>query len=184
MSYVQYYSSSDVFIYMHNNDKVLHLDKANGIGYSEGLDSFPTYGIGDSEFAFINQGNVIVNGYIDVNLIHSDYINKAVNYIYSSEEFNNKVKRGITLKDLREMSIRQMRTFATGESESNSSKLQNITRGFSLKIVFNNSTPLRPDIGPSNVSFYECVFLDNGMQVASEQDGQIVNRYRFVAKRR
>ncbi len=185
MSYTQYYSSSDVFIYLLGGGKTLHLDKANGIGFAESLDSFPTYGLGDSEFAFINQGNVIVNGYIDVNLIHTDYINKTIEYLFSDTNIDNKAARKLTLKDLRDMSVAELEAFAMGGSSlGKSRKLQGIKRGFTINVIFNNTTPLRPDISPSSIVFYECVMLDNGIQVASENDGQIVNRYRFAAKRK
>lgn len=184
MSYTQYYSSSDVFIYLLGGDKILHLDKANGIGVTESLDSFPTYGLGDSEFAFVNQGNVIVNGFIDVNLIHTDYLSKSVEYLFSDKKIDNPAQRQLTLKQLRNMSAEELEKFALGTTTGNTRKLQNIKRGFTINVVFNNTTPLRPDISPSNISLYQCVMLDNGIQVASENDGQIVNRYRFVAKRK
>lgn len=84
MPYEKYYSSSDCTVFIESpyglSEPVL-LDKLKTVAYSESLSSQPVYGIGESRYGFLSQGNLIVNGILELNWTHPNYLFIALRYI-------------------------------------------------------------------------------------------------------
>ena len=183
--YTQYYSPADAFVYLSKDgSNLLQLDKIAGIGINESLDSTPIYGLGDSEFGFISQGNVIANGFIDINVIHVDYLKKSIDYILGISNDKNEDKKKITFASFKRMTASELSKLAYAENSNISGKINSIGRDIDISILLNNSNPLRPDIIPSRINLTNIVITGSSLNIISEQDGQIINRYFFIGKRK
>lgn len=158
----------------------------HGIGVNESLDSIPVYGLGNSEFGFISQGNVIMNGFIDINIIHIDYLKRSIEFVYGSnvDTKKEKQKEKITIAEFKQMSASDVTALAYAESKNTSGKINSMYRDFDISIILNNSNPSRQDNTSSRLDLKNLVIIGSSLNIISEQDGQLVNRYFFMGKRK
>lgn len=199
MKYDNYYSGSDAFVYLEskNNDSQVYLDKLYGIGYRDSISSMPIYGLGDSEFAFISKGNVILSFSLDVNVIHENYLTQAVHYAFGNikaEAAKSNPIQDISFSDLNKRSIQQLQKNAdilVGETGKiltskriHTALLHELPRYFTTRVVFNNSQPLHVDERSSGFLIIDCVVISKESETYIDKDGQMIQRYNFVGKYR
>ena len=199
MKYDNYYSGSDAFVYLEskNNDSQVYLDKLYGIGYRDSISSMPIYGLGDSEFAFISKGNVILSFSLDVNVIHENYLTQAVHYAFgnikaaAAKPYN---RNDFSFSDLNKRSVAQLQqnasiiTDETGKiltpKRIHTALLHELPRYFTTRVVFNNSQPLHVDEKSSGFLIIDCVMISKESETYIDKDGQMIQRYNFVGKYR
>ena len=199
MKYDNYYSGSDAFVYFEskNNDNQVYLDKLYGIGYRDSISSMPIYGLGDSEFAFISKGNVILSFSLDVNVIHENYLTQAIHYAFgniTSEGAKPYDKNDFSFAELNTRSIAQLQknasiiTDETGKiltsKRIHTALLHELPRYFTTRVVFNNSQPLHIDEKSSGFLIIDCVVISKESETYIDKDGQMIQRYNFVGKYR
>lgn len=199
MKYDNYYSGSDAFVYLEskNNDSQVYLDKLYGIGYRDSISSMPIYGLGDSEFAFISKGNVILSFSLDVNVIHENYLTQAVHYAFGNikaEAAKSNPIKDISFSDLSKRGVQQLQKNAdilVGETGKiltskriHTALLHELPRYFTTRVVFNNSQPLHVDEKSSGFLIIDCVVISKESETYIDKDGQMIQRYNFVGKYR
>ena len=199
MKYDNYYSGSDAFVYLEskNNDNQVYLDKLYGIGYRDSISSMPIYGLGNSEFAFVSKGNVILSFSLDVNVIHENYLTQAVHYAFGNikaEASKSNPIQDIPFSDLSKRSIQQLQKNAdilVGETGKiltskriHTALLHELPRYFTTRVVFNNSQPLHVDERSSGFLIIDCVVISKESETYIDKDGQMIQRYNFVGKYR
>lgn len=199
MKYDNYYSGSDAFVYLEskNNDSQVYLDKLYGIGYRDSISSMPIYGLGDSEFAFISKGNVILSFSLDVNVIHENYLTQAVHYAFGNikaEAAKSNPIKDISFSDLSKRGVQQLQKNAdilVGETGKiltskriHTALLHELPRYFTTRVVFNNSQPLHVDERSSGFLIIDCVVISKESETYIDKDGQMIQRYNFVGKYR
>ena len=199
MKYDNYYSGSDAFVYLEskNNNSQVYLDKLYGIGYRDSISSMPIYGLGDSEFAFISKGNVILSFSLDVNVIHENYLTQAVHYAFGNikaEAAKSNPIKDISFSDLSKRGVQQLQKNAdilVGETGKiltskriHTALLHELPRYFTTRVVFNNSQPLHVDERSSGFLIIDCVVISKESETYIDKDGQMIQRYNFVGKYR
>lgn len=195
MSYEKYYTGSDVFVYLVANDdsEIIYLDKLAGISINEQISAKPIYGLGDSEFGFVSQGNTVLYINLDVNFIHDMYIPNAI-----ARVSNHKIRKakpdpsnagllvqddGLSFYNISSMSISQLTELRDRKSaRSATSKLHSMPRNFKLTIAFNNATPMQQDNMASTIYIKDCVPLARGIESFIDADGQLIHRFSLIGK--
>lgn len=199
MKYDNYYSGSDAFVYFEskNNDNQVYLDKLYGIGYRDSISSMPIYGLGDSEFAFISKGNVILSFSLDVNVIHENYLTQAIHFAAGNirKEAAQPIDlTSVSFDDLSTRSIGQLRRIEAIAVNNNGKILESkrihtallheLPRYFTTRVIFNNSQPLHVDEKSSGFLIIDCVVISKESETYIDKDGQMIQRYNFVGKYR
>lgn len=199
MKYDNYYSGSDAFIYFEskNNDNQVYMDKLYGFGYRDSISSMPIYGLGNSEFAFVSRGNVILSFSIDVNVIHENYLTQAIHYSAGNITKVNAQPtdfKDFSFADLNRRSLSQLSQEALIDSEYTGALLQSkkihtpllhkLPRGFTTRVIFNNSKHLHVDERSSGFLIIDCVVISKESETYIDKDGQMIQRYNFVGKYR
>lgn len=217
MSYDNYYTGSDVFLYIQSKESYeqIYLDKLYGFSYQEMTTATPIYGLGDSEFGFISKGNTLMRFAIDVNMIHEKYMVQAINaatanksgiplarYTVRSNIGASKLieteaisrRNKLDINAINKMSVAQLSAAYNSTSNNDAgmrsylgnpiSKLHELPKNFSLKVIFNNSTPLEPDSRASSFEIFDCVTTGRESESYIDKDGQLIQRYNFYGKYR
>ena len=85
--YTNYYSSSDVQLYLSSYDhtKVIKVDTALSLGYSLRQTSAPIYSLGSREAQFFSVGNTIGNGTLTIAFTDEEYLKYCLSYIDNSK---------------------------------------------------------------------------------------------------
>ncbi len=199
MKYDNYYSGSDAFIYFEskNNDNQVYMDKLYGFGYRDSISSMPIYGLGNSEFAFVSRGNVILSFSIDVNVIHENYLTQAIHYAVGNITKVDAKKTDLTnfsFADLNRRSLSQLAKEELIVSEYTNDILKSkkiytpllhkLPRYFTTRVIFNNSKHLHVDEKSSGFLIVDCVVISKESETYIDKDGQMIQRYNFVGKYR
>ena len=215
MSYDNYYTGSDVFVYLQtkDNSQQIYLDQLYGFAYQEMTTATPIYGLGDSEYGFISKGNTLLRFSIDVNMIHEKYMVQAINAAtaskvgipltaYSGQSTISAAtlikteavlrRESLTIDKINKLSVAQLSATYNTPSNDNAnlrsaigkpiSKLHEIPKDFSVKVIFNNSTPLEPDSRTSSFDIVDCVATARELEAYIDKDGQIIQRFTFYGK--
>lgn len=186
MSYQQYYTSSDVFVFLINptSNKVIQLDQLSGIGWSEGLTSSPFYGLGQQVCGFINEGNLEVFGSLELNFTHDDYLRTALNYIMPNAP--STYKEDSDIQNSLNMSMQETQAVFNDVKRARAAKLKvsgilNLPEGFKIQVVFNNSNLYSNDTNKV-FTIHGSKIVGQQMMVSTTTDGQIIHSFKFLAK--
>ncbi len=195
--YNQYYSSADCTLSLFNkNGSEIQIDKLNGVMFSEELTSYPIYGLGNSKFGFVTQGNYLVTGFMDINFIHAAYMTNAINAINqaATEPKNTVVMNNISdaalsvdgAERIIDFSIEDLKTFKIQRDEKakflNKNGIVGQKLPFSIKIRLDNSSNLRDDNLASVFTIEDVKIIGSEMATSVNDESQIVRRYKFIAR--
>lgn len=195
--YNQYYSSADCTLSLSNkNGSEIQIDKLNGVMFSEELTSYPIYGLGNSKFGFVTQGNYLVTGFIDINFIHATYMTNAIKAINQAA---TEPKNAVVMNDISDaassvdgaeriidFSIEDLKTFKIQRDEKakflNKNGIVGQKLPFSIKIRLDNSSNLRDDNLASVFIIEDVKIIGSEMATSVNDESQIVRRYKFIAR--
>lgn len=184
-TYNKYYSASDFTISLKGKSgESIWLDKASGVAVNESLSSNPIYTLGDSRVNFFSRGNLVVTGFISINMVSADYMHKVI------ERMNGNLKsfRYKNARELLSLTAAQLKKYYQEKEEFEQKKIGSAstlgfadTDLFTIELSYNNSDAI------SQVStFYreikECRIIGFEQGVDIGGDGQLVDGYRFIAK--
>lgn len=184
-TYNKYYSASDFVIRVRGNGgDPVWLDKASGVAVNESLSSTPIYTLGDSRVNFFSRGNLLVSGFISVNMVSADYMSKVLAVINgAAKSFKYLTAReqlALTPEKLRQY-LKEKEEFETQEIESMSTLGYSDYGLFTIELIYNNSDAISRVTAFSR-EILECriVGFEQGIDIGG--DGQLVDGYRFIAK--
>lgn len=184
--YEQYYTSSDcsVFIESEQGSELILLDKLKSVGFSENLSSEPIYGIGNSKFGFISQGNILVNGALELNFIDPNYLYKTLQFINSSPV-------GVPVDDtlagytaLSDEALLRARKFKVQQDKAGNRQFNHNISDYptcNIRIVMNNSYLYRED--KDRIILLRGVkFIGTTMPVSISSEENVYVQYTFLAR--
>mgnify|MGYP001602673283 CR=1 FL=1 len=89
--YDHYYSGSDVNIYLRYvpSGRMVHLDKAIGIGFNHSMSTIPIYTLGNVNPSFFSRGNSLLQGSLDIVFKSDQYLQKTINHLINQKELND-----------------------------------------------------------------------------------------------
>lgn len=183
-AYTNYYTSSDVSVFIENgvSGQSVNIDTVAGIGWMEGLNTGPVSGLGEERFGFLNSGNVILNGALQINLTHHNYL-KCVLETVMTESIPSALSVGeafnmLSLDQLQEdVKKRRAQALVTGSKAG----IQHYPQGFNVRVVFNNGNIYHDD---NNKTFLlkKCKIVSSSVMTSVTDDSQVVHEYKFIGR--
>lgn len=179
--YSRYYTSSDVTVYIEGPRNIVMLDTLHTVGWKDNTTAGPIYGVGNSYFGFSNVGNVLVNGVLEINFTHDEYLKTILDYVNG----NNPKYGNVDLrKDFNNMSTQQLLEYKAEKLREN--KSNNVSTGiltypqFNIRVVFNNGSLYH---GDQNKEFYirGCKIVSSTMHTGASSPGQVVQTFSFIS---
>ena len=189
--YNQYYSSADCYVYLIRGGQQIYLDKLNGIMIEEESTSYPVYGLGDSKFGFITQGNYIVSGYIDLNMCHTSYMTFAIQEVMKNSAIEELIKperniENVSEGELHYMSLEEIKDLKlVRDYQANvveTSGMVTLPYGFNILVEFDNSNNIKNDGFASSIQIQDCKLIKSSIGTSVNDDSQVVRRYTFLGK--
>ena len=85
--YDHYYSGSDVNIYLRYvpSGRMVHLDKALGIGFNHSMSTIPIYTLGNVNPSFFSRGNSLIQGSMDLVFKSDKYLQTVINHLINEK---------------------------------------------------------------------------------------------------
>ncbi len=190
-AYEKYYTSSDCTVFIEHAEGLTEpvlLDKLATVGFKEDLNSQPVYGIGNSKFGFLSQGNLIINGVLQFNFVHPNYLYTTLKYL---QDGGKVVEEGISAETLESFAAKQSEELRANRAALKEAlKKNNLKFGlsildypsnFNIRIVFNNG--FLYDSDTDKVVLLKGVKITGKQQsVASASDDPIDQTYMFLAR--
>lgn len=186
-AYEYYFTSSNAQIFITNpiTNKIMHLDKAIGIGYSGDVSSVPIYTIGSVAPAFFSKGNFLGQGMLVLPFYDERYLKTSLQYVF--DELPGKSATAIptvaTLDPSRmtdETFKTNMFAITTGDKDG-VTNIASILTEFDITIVLDNSTPFKNSTS-KGITLRGVKLISDTMEINSQQDGIVQLAYKFYFK--
>ena len=190
--YVQYYSSADVSVFLEGSNPsdsgggIIKLDTLRTVTFKEQYTSAPIFGLAKDLHGFINRGNLVVSGLIELNFTDHSYMKDAIDYVkgrgtrYSTETIkklmNNHLEPMGNILAAKSAMGRQQAETASGQVG-----IDSFQRGFNIRVVFNNSNAIYGDISKEFL-ISEATVVGSDLVTSSAQSGPVSVTYQFLAK--
>ena len=181
--YSKYYSSADVTAYIQNPVTGIYVmvDTLSSIGWNDRIDSGPIYGIGNSISGFFNVGNVLVNGVLELNFTHPEYMFTMLDYISGSSEQFPEVNvdnfSNMTTEELYESKRNRTRQ----EIKRSKVGVQVYPEGWDIKVVYNNGNLYHGDQNKEQL-IRGCKIVNIQQGVSASQPGQVTQQFIFISR--
>ena len=187
---MQYFSASDASVFIEGpSGKRIQIDKADGIQLSSSRRITPVYSLGNPEYAFLATGNVIAEGFLEINFIHESYLIKALDYVSGNIDAAIEVPENTTQAEWNSMSSEEMMKMAESQEKS-----YNNGRYSTASIVYMNdpvSIILEFNLNKygdgskrSEVVIEGCRFISESIGASIKNEGNIKEGYSFIGKRK
>ena len=199
-AYTNYYTTSDVSVFIEDsgsgnavslNPQVM-LDTALSIAWTEQLDSSVIYGIGEQRYGFINSGNVLVSGLIELSFTHDEYLKTVLDSVVSEAKsltqeqiLNRFLKASVSevANGKLDVDIENFNNFNSinQHNTSRTTGIQNFPQGWNIRVIFNNGNFNHQD---ENKQFLikGCKIIGSSLEASTAQAGHISQVYRFLAR--
>ena len=185
-AYEYYFTSSNAKIFITNPDtnKIMHLDKAIGIGYSGDVSSVPIYTIGSVTPAFFSKGNFLGQGMLVLPFFDERYLKTSLQYVF--DELPGKSTPVPTISTLNpskltdEMFKANMFAITTGDKDG-VTNIASILSEFDITIVLDNSTPFKNSTS-KGITLRGVKLISDTLEINSQQDGIVQLAYKFYFK--
>lgn len=190
-TYQQYYTSSDCSVFIEHAQGLCQpiiLDKLNGIGFSEILDSQPIYGIGNQKFGFLTEGNLLVRGSIVMNFTHPNYLYTTLLYIANGGITPPTViANPLDLNSVSNLTDSAFAQLATSTKNANinrgdyATSIKDYPKDFNFRVILNNGFLYKKDV--SKIYVIKGVKITSQeLVLSSESDAPIGISYQFQAR--
>lgn len=186
-AYTQYYTSSDVNLLLEvpSSPNPILLDKLRTIAFNESLSVAPIYGVNKNRFGMLSSGNLLVNGYFELNFIHPLYLKTALTELArGANPLASRPPREIIFNDdvsTVSKNVADKKLADIAELQANATGIDTFPEGFNLRIVFNNGNMIYQDASKSILIEYVKI---TGSQMTSSvsMDGNVSIAYQFLAR--
>ena len=186
--YDHYYSGSDVNIYLRYvpSGRIVHLDKAIGVGFSHSMSTIPIYTLGNVNPSFFSRGNSLVQGSLDIVFKSEQYLQKTINYLINKEELNSEKEKlearlsqngTLDSSDIKRLALLQNTSPMTMKTTS----ISDIMNLFEIQISFDNSNSTTEG-KLRTINLEGIKFTGEMMSIHSSEENAIVDRYTFLGK--
>lgn len=169
--YVQYYTSANAQVYFENasTSSQIQIDTLSSIGWNEQMSSGPIYGLGNQTFSFINKGNTITSGVVEVAFTDEKYFH----YIFDSLSggVGNATKPDHDINTFQTGSKATAMHMSMQQKKGRPKDVDGIhlfPEGFDIRVVLNNQNLFREDIDKT--------FLIKHCKIVSRQFGVSVSQ--------
>ena len=182
--YTQYYTAADVYVIIEHPQGITEpvlIDTLSSFVYAEKLTSAQVFGLNNPLYGFINSGNVIVNGVLELNFTDELYLKCALeDVMIQSSQFE-----GITTEDVFSskntdmvsqyaLSVKKERKF------SDAAGILSYPQNFNLRVVFNNGNIYHGDIN-KDIVLTGCKIVGTQQVAATSSPGQVAQQFNFIA---
>lgn len=184
-AYEYYFTSSNAKIFITNPDtnKIMHLDKAIGIGYSGDVSSVPIYTIGSVTPAFFSKGNFLGQGMLVLPFYDERYLKTSLQYVFDELPGKSSAPTISSLdpsKMTDEMFKTNMFAITTGDTDG-VTNIASILSEFDITIVLDNSTPFKNSTS-KGITLRGVKLISDTLEINSQQDGIVQLAYKFYFK--
>jgi hypothetical protein len=191
-AFTQYYTSSDCSVFLEHPEgscAPILLDRLTAIGYNTELSSEPIFGLNNSLYGFMSQGNLYVQGQLILNFVHPNYLSIVIDNALRDGKIPSKIKLPVDLTNFVDMSDTELKDAKEANKKARdqrqySTSLHKYPQNFNLRIVLNNSFLYTQD--------QDKVFLIRGIKITGnsltlsstgqEGDNNILDIYTFKAR--
>lgn len=186
--YDHYYSGSDVNIYLKYvpSGRMVHLDKALGIGFNHSMSTIPIYTLGNVNPSFFSRGNSLIQGSMDLVFKSDKYLQTVINHLINEKALEKErdkleamLSQNGTLdsEDIKRLALLQNTAPMTMKTTS----ISDIMNLFEIQINFDNSNSTVD--GKSRIITLEGIkFTGEMMNIHSSEENALVDRYTFLGK--
>lgn len=189
--YDHYYSASDANIYLYYpiTDKKVHLDKAQGVGFSHTMSKAPIYTLGNVNPTFFSRGNSLIQGSLDIAFKSPNYLKNTINYLLDSarlvqrrKDLENKILTKSGNTRLTEQEVKQLYELQTSMVPNmEDSSISGIFGSFEIHIEYDN-TNATTEGKYHMIKLEGIVFSGEMMSTHSGEESAVVSRYTFLGK--
>lgn len=186
-AYEYYFTSSDAKIFITNPDtnKIMHLDKVIGIGYSGDVTSVPIYTIGSTTPSFFSRGNFLGQGMLVLPFFDERYLKTSLQYVF--DELPGKTSVPIATVQNQDPSkmtdeyfkLNMLSVISGGQGGV--TNISSILSEFDITIVLDNSTPFKNSTS-KGITLKGVKLISDTMEINSQQDGIVQLAYKFYFK--
>jgi hypothetical protein len=188
--YSNYYSAADVTAFIEGTSEggIVMLDKLKSVGFSESISSGPIYGVGNPKFGFVNTGNLFINGFLDFNFIHPNYLKNAILIAKPPHKLdldNSNIKSKFTSASHTELNnavnLIKNAQAAIANSPPSATGIDTFPENFNIRIVFNNGNLYYGDT-PKTYIIRGVKIVGSQLSSSVTMDGAISILYKFLAR--
>jgi hypothetical protein len=190
---MQYYSASDASIFIMNpsSGKSIHLDKANGIQISSSRKTTPIYALGHPEYAFLASGNIIIEGFLEINFIHQEYLARALTNVLDGKDIEvTSIPGGMTdeewdnleIKDAIDLSNRDNKKIGNYKYQHGDPSIVYIVDPVDIVLSFGLGK-YGGSSGGRDIVVSGCVFSSESIGASIKNEGNIREGYSFIGKK-
>ena len=200
--YTNYYSSSDVQLYLSNVDstEIIKVDTALSIGYSVRQTAAPVYSLGSREIQFYSHGNTIGNGSLTIAFTDEEYLKYCLDHVggfanplihLKENDSTNPDSTGLYKEDVqiikgthsssRLVSNEDFMKPYTVASDSSIISIGAIKPLFNIKMFLNNETLTR-NSDAKVITLKGCKIIGENFSSSSTTDAPLMLSYNFIFK--
>lgn len=183
--YQNYYTASDVQLYMSSLDhtKVIKLDTAIGIGYSVDQSTKPVYTLGSRKPCFFSHGNTLGQGDLDLVFTDEEALKYAINYVTSTETNINYKSQRIdkNINNQRFIELASAAYSVPAQERHRLISIGAIQPLVNIKLYLNNETLVNGS-DSKVITLTSVKFNNEQFGVNTFKDGVATTRYSFLFK--
>lgn len=183
--YTTYYTSADTNVFVEaplGNVEPIMIDTLSSVAWNESMTSGQVYGLGEQRHGFVNSGNVMINGIIELNFTDELYMKCLLNEVVGdSYKFQNmSASQAFTSNDSRLINsfVREKKKI---RSTPLSSGIQTYPSGFNINVVFNNGNHYHRDVD-KKILLSECKIVGTQMTSSVQVPGQLIQQFKFISR--
>jgi hypothetical protein len=184
-NYTEFYTSSDVSVFLENphGGSPVQLDTLMTVGWQERLSSGAIFGLGEQRFGFVNAGNVHINGVLELNFTHHNYLKHVLKSLFDGTAKSvEQMLADFTAADLSTASNAAMELSRLGDSApSKGSGIQALPEGFDIRVVFNNGSLYHMD-NDKQFLIKGCKIDSAQVNVSTSISGHVSHSYTFIGR--
>jgi len=187
----KYYTASNAVVYFVSGKsdgsvEPIEIDTLNSIRYTQSNSARPVYGIGRSDFSFLNAGNNIVTGQLTLNFTNADIVERVLSALAggTSQAASGSIT---TLKGLRSASVAKvnesnaLRDIQEAAGKRQGGSISSYPAGFDIYIQLNNSGVAHSDTSQF-IKIKNVRIMAKNTGVSIEGGSQIVDTYSFIGQ--
>lgn len=183
--YNYYATATDVKVFLTHvgNNKIMHLDKALGVGYSTDINSVPIYTIGSSTPAFFSKGNFLGQGVLVLPFVDERYLKTSLQYLFDELPSSATNTDSLVNADPNKFSDNAFRQakLLTSTLHSDTLNLVTINSEFNIVISIDTSNAFR-ETTTRSITLKGVKLVSDSFEVNSQHDGILQIGYKFYFK--
>lgn len=184
-NYTEFYTASDVSVFLENPDggSPVQLDTLMTVGWQERLSSGAVFGLGEQRFGFVNAGNVHINGVLELNFTHHNYLRYVLQSLFDGTAKSTQQ----LLSDMNNLDFLEAAEAANELSRNEDvetrggSGIQSLPEGFDIRVVLNNGSLYHKD-NDKQFLIRGCKIDSAQVSVSTTISGHLSHSYTFIGR--